>query len=808
MKKIFVFAVCLLAWSTTYSQSVTKVDKFLCAGPYEVASPVFSSKDAKGKEFQSKSLMDAAPLKSKLAREVGDGALPEVSQQCVFVYSFFINDQNFKKVDVEVKGAKTTKTYLDGKESPLKGLKLDPRQHRVDIKILSDEKTKDSIFVNLKCDKPVEWTVSEKHGFGMDEVLYGLKLSNASISEDGKYVIITYNDADHSGKALRKTALKEVATGKVIREQQGMFWLNEGNDYAYYRTEDGNRRLYRCTVAGEEAVIAENLPKGRLMISPDLTYMVMSEQEDGPKEDADVYQILDPDDRQPGWRNRSYVSLYDIATGMTTRLSFGSRSVSVMDISDDSRYLLMALTNLHVTKRPSSGMDICVLDLKTRTVDTLIKDDGFLRGAQFSPDGKSLLCVGSPESFGGIGKNVDKGQTPNMYDIQMYIFDIATRKVKCLTKDFNPSVEAISWNRADGKVYAGTTESEYMTLYAFNPKGGWKKLSQIPEVVTGWNLPAKGRTMCYVGGGASSPSKLYIKDIAKDKDYLFEDCTAERYKNVEMGECHPWSFTNRLGDEIQGRFYLPLGFDPGKKYPMIVNYYGGCTPITRSLESRYPQQYWATLGYVVYVVQPSGAIGFGQKFSARHVETWGDFVADDIIEGIQKFCDSHPFVDKDKIGCIGASYGGFMTQYLQTKTDLFACAISHAGISNIASYWGEGYWGYSYGHVASGESYPWNNPEMYTRQSPLFNADKIHTPLLLLHGSADTNVPHIESIQMFTALKILGREVAFVEVKGENHWILDYPKRIKWSNTIMAWFQKYLKDDPSWWESMYPQKNL
>ena len=91
MKKIFVFAVCLLAWSTTYSQSVTKVDKFLCAGPYEVASPVFSSKDAKGKEFQSKSLMDAAPLKSKLAREVGDGALPEVSQQCVFVYSFLKN---------------------------------------------------------------------------------------------------------------------------------------------------------------------------------------------------------------------------------------------------------------------------------------------------------------------------------------------------------------------------------------------------------------------------------------------------------------------------------------------------------------------------------------------------------------------------------------------------------------------------------------------------------------------------------------------------------------------------------------------
>lgn len=154
MKKILVLAVCLLAWSATYSQNVTKVDRFLCAGPYEVSSPVFASKDAKGKEFSEKSLMDAAPLKSKLAKEVEDGALEEVSSKSVFVYSFFINDQNFRKVDVEVKGAKTTKTYLDGKESPLKGLKLDPRQHRVDIKILSDGNAKDSIFVNLKCDKP------------------------------------------------------------------------------------------------------------------------------------------------------------------------------------------------------------------------------------------------------------------------------------------------------------------------------------------------------------------------------------------------------------------------------------------------------------------------------------------------------------------------------------------------------------------------------------------------------------------------------------------------------------------------------
>ena len=95
---------------------------------------------------------------------------------------------------------------------------------------------------------------------------------------------------------------------------------------------------------------------------------------------------------------------------------------------------------------------------------------------------------------------------------------------------------------------------------------------------------------------------------------------------------------------------------------------------------------------------------------------------------------------------------------------------------------------------------------MYTLQSPLFNADKINTPILFLHGTADTNVPIGESIQMFTALKLLGKPTAFVRVEGENHHILDYEKRILWNNTIYAWFAKWLKDQPEWWDALYPPK--
>lgn len=168
----------------------------------------------------------------------------------------------------------------------------------------------------------------------------------------------------------------------------------------------------------------------------------------------------------------------------------------------------------------------------------------------------------------------------------------------------------------------------------------------------------------------------------KEKESVcLKDLSKDILKDITLGEVHDWNFQAAAGDTIYGRYYLPPHFDPSKKYPLIVNYYGGTSPTERSLENRYPSHTYAALGYVVYIIQPSGATGFGQEFSARHVNAWGKRTGDEIIEGTKKFCEEHSFVDAKKIGCIGASYGGFMTQYLQTKTDIFAAAISHAGIS-------------------------------------------------------------------------------------------------------------------------------
>jgi dipeptidyl aminopeptidase/acylaminoacyl peptidase len=110
--------------------------------------------------------------------------------------------------------------------------------------------------------------------------------------------------------------------------------------------------------------------------------------------------------------------------------------------------------------------------------------------------------------------------------------------------------------------------------------------------------------------------------------------------------------------------------------------------------------------------------------------------------------------------------------------------------------------------VASAESFPWNNKEMYVEQSPLFHADKVTTPILLLHGNSDTNVPPGESRQFYTALKLLQKDVELIEIDKQDHHIKDYNKRILWQKTILAWFDKQLKKQPDWWNDLYPKKNL
>ena len=789
MRKIILLAALALCLAPTAGAETIPVRNYRHNGPFPLQTPF---------------LIDSVNVKSEAFQPFSASGR----------ISFDFENSRFAPVTVHIEGpVKDYKLFVDGK--PAGGpLKLAPGTHRAEIEYRLKSGQEPSMDISLETPEDGVLALREdgKHRYGMGDVLLGTRFSGVSLSPDGKWMITSYSTTREGGKVERSSRLTEVATGRVVtRTVERIAWMPRSNKYYFTQREsDGLRILAVDPATGAQETLAEGVPEGMFQFAPTEDFLIYMQREEGPKEKEGIYQILTPDDRQPGWRSRSYPAKYDLKTGVMQRLAYGYHNVWLSDVSQDGKKALLQVSEERLEKRPTTVTTLYLMDLESLQAEKLVDRDGFMQSASFSPDGTQILLSGSPEAFDGIGKNVRKGQTPSMTDIQLYLMDLKTRKIKALTRDFNPCVASAEWSLADGQVYLTAENRDRIDLFRLDPKNGKIKQIDTPEdLVKGISLAATAPVLAWYGQGASNSDRLYLMDTKKGSSTLCEDLSATILKDVKLGECREWNFKNSKGETVYGRFYLPPDFDPAKKYPMIVNYYGGCSPTSRNFESRYPHHAYAALGYVVYVVAlPSGATGNGQEWSARHVNTAGDGPAQDIIEGTEKFCKEHPFVNPDKIGCIGASYGGFMSQYIPTLTDRFACAISHAGISDHTSYWGFGYWGYSYSETSMANSYPWSDRELYVDHSPLYLADKINTPILFVHGDADTNVPFNESVQMFTALKLLGKETAFVAVKDQNHHILDYAKRLDWQNTIWAWFAKYLQDDPAWWDALYPPKTL
>lgn len=805
------------------AQQKTVVTDFNQAGPFAVAAPwAADSVDVQGKKFDPKSMLAALPLQTASQTVFHGGLLPSLTDsKSVGVLSFYVNNSSYVKGKIDVRGPKNYKLYIDGVEAGGE-LQLAPEHHTFAIRYLAEPKDTDSISVTFDTQIAVAPTIDKRHPYMVHDLTDGKRVRGVSLSPDGRLVCVSYQTTERGGNSRWDYELREVKTGRLVtRPTHSIRWMPRTAAWLEEEREQGLRVLYKVNPAtGERTRWAAGLPEGSYTVSPTEDYLIVTAEEEGPKEDKDVFEVLEMDDRQPGWRKRHYLVRYDIATGIAQRITFGPKGQYLHDITPDGSKLLVGSSYSRLAKRPTEVQDLYVMDARTLKTDTLLRGEGFLGSAGFSPDGRQVLLSGTPEAFGRIGCQLPADKTPSMTENELFLYDIATKKVTPLTKDFDPSLDGgADWSWADGMVYFRAECRDYIYLYQLNPKTG--KIVQLPckgDDVYRFDMAAHAPVIAYLSYNTMEPASAYVYDMKTKKSQTFF-AGADALGDAELGTCQDYNFTNSNGDTVYGRMYLPKDFDASKKYPMIVYYYGGCSPVSRYFESPYAPQMWNSLGYVAYILQPSGATGFGQEWASRHVNTAGGTPradgsvpggspAGDIIEGTKKICADHPFIDATKIGCMGASYGGFMTQYLQTVTDIFACAVSHAGIANHTSYWGEGYWGYNYSEVSMANSYPWSHRQLYVDQSPLFRADKIHTPLLLLHGNADTNVPLIESLQMFTALKLLGREVALVEVAGENHHILEYGKKEKWLATQMAWFQKWLKGDSTWWDALYPKKHL
>ena len=466
-------------------------------------------------------------------------------------------------------------------------LRMDPEaDYEIVIKLLSS--ADDKMQPMLKCEFEKEKDFADvacrmapdmKRRFSLFNTNFGSRVSRVSLSPNGKYLLTRYSDNYDVKRSRTRCELTEVKTGRVIlpNANEKMNWMPNSNKlyYTVVGKEQNDLVVFDPATMREE-VLLKNVPEGYFSWSPTEDYLIYMLTDEGEKVSGPLKRLLHPDDRIPNSRDRYYLMKYDVATGLSERLTYGSHNVYLNDISPDGKKLLCSTSKPDITRCPFSLSSLFEIDLATLQADTLAAWDAYLGSASYSPDGKQLLVTGSPSAFGGIGKNCGEHPIANDFDTQAFIMDLATKKVQAITRDFNPTVSPVQWNRVDGCIYFDTTDGDCRHIYRYVPKtGSFEMLPLEEDVITSFTLANDNPAVAaYVGGGNTSTGVAYTYDTKKKVSTLLADPMKPVLDKIELGQMEEWNFTASDGTEIKGMVCLPPSFDPNKKYPLIVYYYG------------------------------------------------------------------------------------------------------------------------------------------------------------------------------------------------------------------------------------------
>ena len=464
MRKILLSLIALPMMVAAETIDVTSIR---LAGPYPMAKPFMTdSLDTEGKKIDLDELyMETTPL--QLPRG-GENAPLQTSPTGGFVLSpsgeaeggcylaaFTIQNTGFAKGKVNVKCESKNKLYIDGNEQG-PDFELVPGRHEVSIKLLHKSEKTDTLRVSVETEQHIEINPDGNRYWTNADMMHGERINSVALSSSAKYARIRKNITYKGGETGSKEIFIDLTTGKEFALDGFQYWLPKGDRYVRcYREKEGTW-CYETVdpKTGEKTPIGKYTGKGHAYLTRDLKKFLVSYEEKVPEEkNKDVHQILEPDDRQPGWRNRRNYSLYDIETGITTPITKGAKNVYVTPNKDASRYLVSIHTD-DLTERPFSFTDLILLDAATGKADTLVKHDGFIGSYTFSPDEKYIALTGSPEALDGIGNTLPQGVTPGSYEYELFIIDLQTKEARCLTRDFDPSVTSYQLSEQDGMIYS------------------------------------------------------------------------------------------------------------------------------------------------------------------------------------------------------------------------------------------------------------------------------------------------------------------------------------------------------------------
>ena len=620
-------------------------------------------------------------------------------------------------------------------------------------------------------------------------------LGGMAISPDGRWVAYVERapnwDADDWSTRL---FVSDGGMPAAIPQAEGIsgsfHWTPDSEWLAYLAPADSGAVLRLVRAAVPHEVVSWPVPEGTrgFEISPAGDRIALAIEEPETREqlrERDLFGSFEVKGR--GFRlTHLWVAELDLpdgaprralGPGATRRLTSGEFTVDAFAWSPDGSRIAF---DHAPDPRPNSSYasDISIVDVDTGILDPLVTDPGRDAGPLWSPDGREILYSSS------------QGIPVSNLPLELVAIPATGGEGRLLTGGWATEPDPVAW--IGEEVWFVADDGMPRGLYHLNVRtGAIAKRAELPEFVTSASLSRNGDRLALVAESRTTLPEVYLGATLGAAPLAVTRKT-RRVEGWSLGTRETVSWTAADGLEIEGVLIKPAGFDPGRRHPLLVVVHGGPRALSRPtlFQDGYPTLRWVATGAVVLLPNYRGSAGYGPAFRTAHHRTLGLGDAKDVEAGVDHLVELG-FVDPDRIGLMGWSYGGFISAWLTATSDRFAAVSVGAGISDWRTHYA---WESANitTRVFSFGTTPWEDPETWAAASPITHIEGARTPTLIQHVVGDPVVSVLSAYELYQALLDLGVETEFVQFPGSGHfpWGPKSQLAIHWQN--WEWFARHL----------------
>lgn len=654
--------------------------------------------------------------------------------------------------------------------------------------------------------------------FTVDDLLKVRRVGDPQVSPKGDLVAFTITDMDKvSNKGTTQIYMVPMGGGEgrqLTNDEHSSAsprWSPDGEKLAFVSARDGESQIWTIDVSSGtlKKITSISTGAGDPVWSPDGKWLAfVSEVYPECKDDACNKRRAEEVGQSKvkahvaerllyrhwkAWKDgtRSHVFVVSAGGGDARDLTPGDYDAPPFSLGGMTDYAFspdskdLAFTSNHdKVEAISTNADVWLVSIRGGAARNITAaNHGYDGSPRFSPDGKYIA----------YRSQVTPGYEADRF--RLMLLDRKTGRAQSITETLDSNVDEFTFTADSKWIYLGAEDRGKEPTYSVSVNGGPVK-KVIAEGFNGdLNVTTDGRTLIFSRSSMTRPSEIYranadgsaVTALTTTNDALLAPF------NLKSAEEVTW--TGAAGTKVAGWIVKPANFNPRRKYPLAVLIHGGPQGAWNdNWGYRWNPQIFANAGYVVFMPNPRGSTGYGQQFVAEISGDWGGKVFIDIKNGIAQMA-ALPYIDKNRIGGAGASYGGYMIDWIEGHNNdprfQFKVLVSHDGVYNLTSMYGatEELWFPEWEFKGT----PWTNPAMYDRWSPHKFVQNFKTPILIITNTLDYRVPETEGLQMFTAVQRMGVESKLVDFPDEGHWVGKPANSAFWYNTVIGWLDKHLK---------------